>query len=240
MENQLIPIDPGKPFCFECSPENACFNACCRDLNQCLTPFDILMLKKYLHITSTRFLEMYTISGTGPETGFPVISLKPDYHDHLKCPFVTQDGCRVYPARPSSCRIYPLARGVTRSRQTKEQKEHWAPIKEAHCRGFDREKSQTVDQWVQDQDFLEYNEMNDMMVALIALKNQRGRTPLTIRENKMFHMALYDLDTFRFHVFEKNILDSWPGDRELMTSTKTSDKDLLKLGMAWITYEYSK
>ncbi len=237
MENQFIAIDPQKIFCFDCSSDNVCFNACCRNLNQCLTPFDFLMLKKFLGLPSTQCLETYTVQSTGPATGLPVVSIKPDYKDHLKCPFVTPKGCSIYPARPASCRIYPLARAVTRSRETGERKEHWALIREAHCKGFDSNKKQTITRWIRNQDLKEYNEMNDLMVELIALKNQRGKAPLTLFETKMFHMALYDLDTFRSHVFEKNLLDKRAAGEKMIQQARSSDKALLKLGMAWIKSE---
>src|SRR6056297_2305467 len=43
-------------FAFSCYPGISCFNACCRDLNQFLMPYDIIRLKQDVGITSTRFL----------------------------------------------------------------------------------------------------------------------------------------------------------------------------------------
>ena len=51
---------PDEVFRFACSPGVACFNACCRDLNQSLYPYDILRLKKRLKLPSGEFLERYT------------------------------------------------------------------------------------------------------------------------------------------------------------------------------------
>ena len=71
------------------------------DLNQVLTPYDVLCLKEFLDMPSGDFLETYTEESTGPGTGLPVVSLRFGDSDDLTCPFVTEAGCRVYPARPA-------------------------------------------------------------------------------------------------------------------------------------------
>jgi Fe-S-cluster containining protein len=101
-----------------------------------------------------------------------VVSLRFGDSDDLTCPFVTDAGCRVYPARPASCRTYPLARGVSRSRKTGRLTEHWALIREPHCLGFQNGHPQTVDEWIDDQQIAAHNRMNDMMLELISLKNR--------------------------------------------------------------------
>ena len=113
MQNVISKLEKNQTFRFSCSPQVPCFNACCRDLNQVLTPYDVLCLKQSLKMTSTDFLQTYTRTSTGPGTGLPVVSLRFDETRDLACPFVTPEGCRVYPARPASCRTYPLARGVS-------------------------------------------------------------------------------------------------------------------------------
>jgi hypothetical protein len=50
LNDHLQPIEPDEQFRFACSPGVACFNACCRDLNQSLFPYDILRLKKRLKL----------------------------------------------------------------------------------------------------------------------------------------------------------------------------------------------
>jgi len=116
LENNLVPIDLEETFRFECSPGLACFNACCRDLNQFLYPYDILRLKRRLGISSGEFLKCYTSQHLGPESGLPIVSLTSADAKRLTCPFVTAEGCSVYPDRPSSCRIYPLVRAISRNR----------------------------------------------------------------------------------------------------------------------------
>ena len=118
MQPTVAPLEKYQTFCFTCSPEVTCYNACCRNLNQVLTPYDVLCLRQFLNMSSSDFLSRYTEASTGPATGLPVVSLRFSDADDLACPFVTDAGCRVYPARPASCRTYPLARGISRDRKT--------------------------------------------------------------------------------------------------------------------------
>ena len=39
---------------------------------------------------------------------FPVVLLKMNEDERRSCPFVSEDGCQVYEARPAACRMYPL------------------------------------------------------------------------------------------------------------------------------------
>lgn len=100
MDSALISISPDTPFRFACNPGVACFNACCRDLNQLLAPYDVLHLKRCLGLPSQLFLQPYTQRHTGPGSGLPVVTLKPTDPERLTCPFVAPEGCRVYVDRP--------------------------------------------------------------------------------------------------------------------------------------------
>lgn len=194
---ELTELSPDDSFAFSCYPGISCFNACCRDLNQFLMPYDILRLKQNFSISSTRFLERYTSRHTGPQTGLPVVTLKPGENIFRSCPFVTADGCSVYDNRPSSCRIYPLMRLLSRSRQTGELSVRYMLLNESHCHGFENGRHQTVRQWIEHQGLAPYNEFNDAMMAVIALKNQLIPGPLPRDLAEIFDTALYDVDRFR-------------------------------------------
>ncbi|MCP4112439.1 MAG: YkgJ family cysteine cluster protein [Desulfobacteraceae bacterium] len=235
MENEMTAVSLDDRFKFSCSKNVPCFNECCKDLSQILTPYDILRLKNSLGISSGDFLEQYTLRQTGPESGLPVIIFKTDMSAELKCPFVTPSGCSVYEDRPSSCRTYPLARVVSRSRETGILSEQYVLLKETHCLGFEQDHTQTVREWIKDQGIEIYNEMNDMMMEIIALKNRLRPGPLDIKTSHIFHMACYDLDAFRTHVFEKGIFESISTETSYTEETvKDDDTALLKLGLAWI------
>ena len=237
MNPKLVPISLEDSFCFSCSPDVPCFNACCRDLNQFLTPFDILRLKNQLGLSSEEFLAKYTNWHIGPETGLPIISLKPKDTQEMICPFVSEKGCMVYENRPSSCRTYPLVRAVSRSRQTGEITEKYMVLKEPHCHGFDHGKSQTVLQWIDQQEIAICNQINDKLMTLIGLKNRLRPGPLDAKSRNLFILALYDLDNFRSQILNKGLLDSFDVDSALFDSALEDDIALLELGMEWVKHK---
>jgi len=54
-------LGPTDSFEFSCHPGVKCFNKCCSDVNIVLTPYDVLRMKNRLGITSTEFLDTYTL-----------------------------------------------------------------------------------------------------------------------------------------------------------------------------------
>ncbi len=234
MEDEMLPLSDDDSFCFSCSKELDCFNECCRDLNQFLTPYDVLRIKNRLNNTSTEFLKKYAALHIGPETGLPVATLKPDSSPEMKCPFVTESGCSIYEDRPASCRTYPVARLASRSRETGIISEHYMLIKESHCHGFEQDKTWTVKDWIEDQEIAVYNQMNDMFMELISLKNRLMPGQMDLKDVRMFQLVCYDLDSFRSHIFEKGFLNGQDIDAETKEKIKESDEELLKFGIGWI------
>jgi len=234
LEPKLTPIALQDTFCFECSPDVPCFNECCRDLNQFLTPYDILRLKNHFGLPSGKFLEQSTSQHIGPETGLPIVTLKPVAGNGLICPFVSPDGCKVYGNRPSSCRTYPLVRGLSRSRQTGEITQQFMVLQEPHCLGFKAGGRQTVRQWMEGQEIAIYNSINDRMLDIISLKNQLIPGPLDLKSRHMFYLALYDLDNFRSQIKRNGLLDDFDIDTKTLDKAMEDDLALLELGMRWV------
>lgn len=234
MENEMIPLSETDRFAFCCSPQVPCFNECCKDLTQFLTPYDVLRLKNHLGLRSNIFLDKYTDQHIGPETGLPVVVLRQESANDLKCPFVAPEGCRVYEDRPASCRTYPLARIAARSPKTGRVREQYVLLKEPHCRGFDAETRPTAREWVKDQGLEIYNEMNDLLMEIIGLKRRRHPEPLDIKERHLFRLACYNLDAFREQVFEKGGLTEMNPPPEIAAAARNDDAALLRLSLEWV------
>ncbi len=232
--SRLIPIDPQETFRFACNRHVPCFNHCCRDLNQALTPYDVLRLKNHLNITTKSFIHTYTTLHTGTATGLPVASLRFTGNEGKNCPFVTPDGCRVYAARPSSCRAYPLARALRRTRSDGCISEHFAIIQEPHCKGFEQPGPRmSVAQWILDQELDAYNEMNDMLMDLIALKNQVRPGELSPEHRQMVQTAFYDVEALtqkalarELQGMDRNHLKPLPNEGD--------DESWLIWGLEWV------
>jgi Fe-S-cluster containining protein len=231
MTEQMTPIDHTDTFTFSCHRGVSCFNQCCRDLNQVLTPYDILRLKNRLGLSSGDFLKQYTVQYIGPQTGLPIVTLKTDRAGGLTCPFVTEQGCGVYEDRPASCRAYPIARIVSRSQETGLVSEHYMLIREDHCFGFRENRQQTVEEWIDTQGLAEYNDMNDRVLDLIRLKNLRSKEALGPASRHLLRLALYDIDGFREYAAEQklSVASSSGSDLEALDDTV-----LLTFSIRWV------
>lgn len=235
-DEYLRPINPEDEMPFICVFDKDCANLCCIDPHQCLTPYDIIRLKNNLGMPSSLFLAKYTMQHTGPESGLPMITLKPEDFDNKACPFLTENGCGVYEDRPGSCRLYPLARGISRSRETGEIKEYYALIEESHCQGINKGTGMTVREWIIGQDISKYNELNDLLMEIISMKNvyMPGQTDENFR--RRFFMVCYDIDTFRANIRLKNILGDFTQkiDKDLLEKAMTDDETLFRIGLDWL------
>jgi uncharacterized protein len=238
MSQDMKPVHKNDPMPFSCGPDTVCFTECCRDLNQTLTPYDVLRLKNHLNCGSHDFLQIYTSRYVGPASGLPVVAFKPNPAAGHACPFVTKDGCAVYPDRPASCRMYPLARAISRSRETGRIQEYYALIQEEHCKGFGQNTGQTVRHWLAGQSVERYNLFNDKLIELISLKNRiiPGKLPDT--QADLFYLALYDLDEFRRQILEQDLLAGLTVSGEVSDRLRTCDETLLDLGMKWVRNQF--
>ncbi len=237
MSDEMIPVGLNDTMGFNCGSENSCFNECCRDLNQALTPYDILRMKNALGVTSQVFLRQYTSMHIGPETGLPVLGFKPNPATGNACPFVMGNGCSVYGDRPGSCRLYPLARAIAKDRTTGAVQEYYALIEEDHCHGFGIKESKTVGQWLESQEVAEHNRQNDKLMALISLKNQIKPGQLEGGESDIFYLALYDLDKFYDKIQNQNLLKDLALPEGFMGEIENDDTALLDFGIAWVKYQ---
>ncbi len=234
MASEILPLDPTEPFGFRCGPEVPCFNACCRDLVQLLTPLDVIRLKQHLTMSSTAFLARYTVTYPGPGTGLPVVSLSPAPGTESACPFVKETGCQVYPARPTSCRTYPVARAICRNRQTGAITERYALIRESHCRGFEARTTQTAPEFLIAQAAAADFAVSDKLMDVIHLKNRLRPGPLPREDMTRCHRALYDLDRFREDLEHQPMVGGSPIPESQWAAAQTNDLALLSISLAWV------
>jgi len=235
MNTQMVGIRADESFSFSCGKAKACFGACCRNLNHFLTPFDILKIRQALQLTSAQFLERYTVTHTGPRSGLPIVSWIFKALPDAVCPFLTRSGCAIYPVRPTSCRLYPLARAFSRNRETGRTSVQFALIREPFCLGFESETTQSPEEWIAEQGTDAHIRMNDRLLDLIALRNRSLPRPLTRHQKHRVYMALYDQDRFRTEV-KQGRLGDFPTDPDLLKSALADEMALLELGHQWAAH----
>ena len=81
----MRPIREGR-FRFDCHRRMPCFTRCCANLNLVLTPYDILLLKNRLGLSSSDFLDRYTEDQIDEATGLPLVRLKMGKDESRRCP----------------------------------------------------------------------------------------------------------------------------------------------------------
>ncbi len=107
-------------------------------------------------------------------------------------------------------------------------------IQEPHCRGFEQLQTQTVSQYLADQEVETYNQFNDLLLEIISLKNRLKPGPLGIRDTHLFTLALYDLDHFKVQVQNNHLLQELDLPAETRSQALSDDSALLHLGHRWI------
>ena len=107
-----------------------------------------------------------------------------------KCPFVTEDGCSIYGNRPTSCRLYPLARV-----RAGDEVQYYLLV-EDFCRGHLESREWDVHEWIKDQQVEEYNNMNDLFFQLIAAKERCGRDLSKVEVERVYSLC-FDTDRLK-------------------------------------------
>jgi hypothetical protein len=223
-------------FTFACGPGVPCFNDCCGDVNIFLTPYDIVRLKNALGMSSGEFLSRYTTSPFDEDFRYPVILLAMNEDDRKSCPFVGEDGCRVYDARPGACRMYPLGMASPKAGSGSLKEDFYFIFDEGGCRGFEEEKTQTVSEWLADQGIDEYNWMGEYFKQLTLhefFQQGRGLSP---GQAEMFILACYDLDGFRDFLFKSTFFEKFEIDEERRERLAEDDLELLRFGHDWLRF----
>lgn len=233
-KNPTIPevLTPEHRIHFHCYPGISCFNACCKKADVTLTPYDILRLKKRLGMSSTEFLKQYTVPFQLDQDGLPGLKLKTD--DSGTClQLNAEEGCGVYPDRPTVCRYYPVALLSLREKGASAAKEQYSLVKEAHCLGHAEDREMSLGEYRAEQGCDEYDEHNREWYQLILKKKSAGptvgRPPQASLQ--LFFLASYDLDTFRRFVLSENFQANYQLDA--LQRSELAEDDLALLRFAY-------
>jgi Fe-S-cluster containining protein len=225
-------------FTFRCSPDLDCFTKCCRDVTIVLTPYDVLRMKRAAGLDSSEFLDRYTLTPCFPEQKFPIVILKMN-DDTRECPFVCEQGCKVYNDRPWSCRMYPLGAAEPKNPSEKDQPFHFV-ILEDICNGHKQAETRTVREWMASQGAEAYEMMSSSFKELTLHDFWDGKETLSPEGADMFYMACYDLDRFRKFVFETRFLQLFNVDEARIEALRTDDEELLDFGVQWLRFSLFK
>jgi len=216
---------------FRCHKDIDCFNACCKNIDIMLTPYDILRLKQRLGITSTEFLRQYTEPFEFGKNSVAGVKYKPR-EGTTECQFVTDEGCSVYEDRPTACRYYPVGLLSTRRQDENFDRASYALVKEDHCHGHFEDRKLTIDEYRKEQGLEEYDEHGRAWRQLILKVKSAGPAIGNMSKTSLrfFFMACYDLDRFREFVRSTGFSTTYDLDEATRNELLTDDMALLRFG----------
>lgn len=199
LQSSLVPelLTEDTQLQFHCHPGVTCFNICCKAADVTLAPYDILRLKKRLGMTSSEFLNTYTVPFQVDGQGMPGVKLRTD--DSKACLFVREEGCSVYEDRPAACRYYGLGLLSHRAEGSSDDVQYYFRNKEAHCQGWNTTRTQTIHDYRISQGLPDYDAINREWMQIMLKKRSAGPavgTPNPL-SYQLYFMASFDLDRFR-------------------------------------------
>jgi uncharacterized protein len=222
-------------FKFACHPGVSCFNHCCVDVNIFLSPYDVLRMKNRLGITSTEFLDKYTMMPIQKDMKTPVVMLRMSEDDKKQCPFVdTEKGCTIYADRPWPCRMYPL--GLASPNEDNKEDAFFFLLKEDVCQGHNCDKQMSVGEWISNQEIEDYNELGELYKQVALHPRILKGKALEVKQLDMFFLSCYDLDRFRRFIFDTKFFSQFEIEAELIEKLRKDDVELLKFGFRWINF----
>jgi Fe-S-cluster containining protein len=191
-------LTPDSKFRFRCHKDIACFNACCRNIDVTLTPYDILRLKRRLGLSSGEFVARYTVPFEMDQHGMPGLKMITK-SGTTECIHLGEQGCGVYEDRPAACRYYALGSMGVRKKDDPRVEDIYFLVKETHCLGHDEAHVQTVNEYREEQGIVPYDDMNREWRDIVIKKRSSGPTvgAPSERSLQLFDLCSYDMDSFR-------------------------------------------
>jgi len=218
-------------FNFRCHKGISCFNACCKNIDIQLTPYDIYRLKTRLDMTSDDFLPKYTYPFEMDAEGIPGVKLAP-VEGGTACQLMTEEGCSVYEDRPTACRYYPLGLLSMRMKDSPTDEQSYAMVTEDHCKGHLEDREITIRDYREEQGCEEYDKHSRGWRQLILKKKSAGPSVGRLSEMslQLFFMASYHIDQFQKFVTSDQFQSNYNLDPELVEKLKTDQVEVIDFG----------
>lgn len=215
---------------FRCYQGISCYNACCKQADVTLTPYDIIRLKQRFDISSGELLKQYTVPFEMDADRVPGVKLKTT--DEGACLFMNEEGCSVYEDRPTACRYYPLGHLSLRHKDTSEDEAHYVLIEEPHCKGHQEDREIQIKDYLTEQDAAMFKEMNREWLQLILKKKSGGPSVGKPPESslQLYFMACFDVDRFRRFVLSDAFKKSYELPETTYEVLRQDDIALMKFG----------
>ncbi len=216
---------------FNCHKGISCFNACCKQADITLTPYDVIRLKNRLGMTSSEFLKKHTVPFEMDASGMPGIKMRTTDNNPV-CLFMTDEGCSVYEDRPSSCRYYPVGLMAMRKKDKSNEEHHYCLVEENHCMGHKESRKLSISEYRKEQDVEIFDDMNREWYQIILKKRSSGPAVGNPSDTSFhfFFMCSYDIDRFREFVLTDNFKATYNIHTDTWAQIEQDDTALMKFG----------
>jgi len=235
-ESQLAPqkLDLSTKIQFRCHKGVSCYNACCKQADVTLTPYDVIRMKDRLGMSSGEFLKAHTVPFQMDQQGVPGIKMRTD--DSGACLFVREEGCSIYSDRPTACRYYPLGHMAIKEADAAHDSAHYFMINEDHCMGHKEDKVQTISEYRKELGIVDYDGYNKEWFDIQLKKRSSGPAVGNLPETtlQLFFMASYDMDRFRRFVMSEQFRNTYDLEESTYEVLEKEDVALMQFGVRFM------
>ncbi len=241
---QPIELKADTPFRFRCHKGVSCWNKCCHGADITMTPFDILQLSRYFAVRPRDIVADFCVPAFHEASGLPVPKLVMRGQDGKgACVFLDEEeGCKVYEARPATCRYYPLGLAAMKMKGHDSKQEMYFLVREDYCKGHEEPREQTVAAFRKKQGVEPYDLFNERWIEILmkaaswrSLGGPYGQDiPKPMKQ--MFYMLCTDIDKFREFVFTSTFLERYDVPEDVVEAFRKSDETLMLFGFDWMKH----
>ncbi len=179
--SDVAPLAEADPLQFMCGPAG-CSATCCKNGPPIvLNPYEISQICSESGLS---YEDLLDIVETGRAQGFPLVMLPRD----PACYFWTEEGCRIYRARPLACRLFPLGRVFDGGRS------HLVLPERNACGGLVPARSGSVRDYLALQETPLHMEMADRWIEFVSEMERTGLPDKPVT-SIAFHLLVYSPDT---------------------------------------------
>lgn len=179
--SDAVPLKPSDTVQLACGTAGCSANCCKNGPHIVLNPYEIAVICR---LSRTSYEDLLDIVETDRVNGFPLVLLPRD----PACPFWTEQGCRIYEARPLACRLFPLGRVFENGRS------HIVLPGRNICSGLLPAPARTLDDYLREQVTETQIEMSDRWIEFVS-DMELLKLPDRPVTSVAFHMLVYSPDT---------------------------------------------
>ena len=174
-------LEPSDPVQLSCGTAGCSANCCTNGPHIILNPYEIALICRAAGVSYEDLLDLVE---TDRVNGFPLVMLPRE----PACPFWTDNGCRIYEARPLACRLFPLGRVFENGASS------FVLPERNRCAGLVPGAAGTLTDYLAEQDTATQVRMADAWIAFVT-EMELVHLPDKPVTSVAFHMLVYSPDT---------------------------------------------